>query len=54
MRSTISRREFAGSAAFLAAGTYSRIIGANERLRIGVIGAGGMATAHMNALRRLR
>src|SRR5713226_7295814 len=50
MQSSISRREFVGAAALLRAGSYSRILGANERLRVGVIGAGGMATAHMNAL----
>jgi predicted dehydrogenase len=50
MHSSITRREFAGAAAFLTAGAYSRILGANDRLRVGVIGAGGMATAHMNAL----
>lgn len=50
MHSSISRRQFAGAAAFLTAGAYSRILGANERLHIGVIGAGGMATAHMKAL----
>ena len=50
MHSSITRREFAGAAAFLTAGAYSRILGANDRLHVGVIGAGGMATAHMNAL----
>ena len=50
MHSSLTRREFAGAAAFLTAGAYSRILGANDRLRVGVIGAGGMATAHMNAL----
>jgi len=46
---SISRREFAG-AALLTAASYSRILGANERLHVGVVGAGGMATAHMNTL----
>jgi predicted dehydrogenase len=50
MHSSLTRREFAGAAAFLTAGAYSRILGANERLHIGVIGAGGMATAHMKTL----
>src|SRR5579871_871414 len=50
MSSSISRREFTGAAALLTAGAYSRILGANDRLRIGVIGAGGMATAHMKTL----
>ena len=50
MHSPISRREFTAAAAALTAGAYSRILGATDRLRIGVIGAGGMATAHMRAL----
>ena len=39
MHASISRREFAGATALLTAGAYSRILGANQRLRIGVIGA---------------
>lgn len=50
MHSFISRRQFVGTAGLLTAGAYSRILGASERLRVGVIGAGGMATAHMKAL----
>ena len=64
MESTnISRRKFvkglaasaAGIAAFggnpgMSAISYSRIIGANERINIGVIGCGGMANSHMEAL----
>ena len=59
----ISRRKFvrdlAGSAAGIAvlgsnpgmsALSYSRIPGANERINIGVIGCGGMAGSHMEAL----
>ena len=34
----------------LSAKSYSAVLGANDRLRIGVIGAGGMATNHMEAL----
>ena len=48
----LTRREFvsiAGAAAFTAAG-YTRVLGANERLRVGVIGCGGMAGSHMRAL----
>lgn len=44
----VSRREF------LAAAAYARIRGANDRLRIGVIGCGGMAMGHMRALMRMR
>ncbi|MBI5010208.1 MAG: twin-arginine translocation signal domain-containing protein [Bacteroidia bacterium] len=64
MESTsISRRKFvkglAGGAAGVAvlgsypgmsAISYSRIIGANERINLGVIGCGGMAGSHMEAL----
>jgi len=64
---SISRRKFvkglAGSAAGMAilgsntnmlAKSYSRIIGANERIKIGVIGCGGMANSHMNALLKMK
>jgi predicted dehydrogenase len=54
---SLSRREFtaaAGAAALFTARGYSQIKGANERLRIGVIGAGGMATGHMETLVRMR
>ncbi len=37
-----------------AAAGYGRIVGANERLRIGVIGCGGMATGHMRGLLRTK
>src|SRR5437588_11181029 len=50
MDSHIARRQFLGAAGLLTAGAYSRILCANDRLRVGVIGAGGMATGHMNAL----
>ncbi len=62
MKNNISRRKFAkrlaGSAAGIAAfgslnmsaQSYSRIIGANERINIGVIGCGGMASSHIEAL----
>jgi predicted dehydrogenase len=57
MQSSLTRRQFAGA---LGAGTaltargYSAITGANDRLRIGVIGAGGMATNHMRSLVKMR
>ncbi|MCU1260787.1 MAG: hypothetical protein JWO80_3672, partial [Bryobacterales bacterium] len=56
MTSTFSRRQFVGAvgAASLTARAYSQIAGANGRLRIGVIGAGGMATNHMQNLVRMR
>lgn len=58
--SQVSRRGFLGtgiigmgSVAFTAA-SYAKVIGANERIRIGFLGAGGMANAHMNACRSLK
>ncbi len=49
----MTRREFvaAGAASAL---SYSQIQGANERLRIGVIGCGGQATDHMRNLVKMR
>ena len=44
----------AGAAAALPARSYARIRGAGDRLRVGVIGAGGMATEHMKALVSVR
>src|SRR6266496_3569614 len=52
---SISRRQlFAGAALSLTARAYSQIRGAGERLRIGVIGCGGMATGHMRTLVKMR
>jgi len=50
----VSRRNFLGATSVVAAGTslswtaksYAKIAGANDRIRIGFIGAGGMATDH--------
>src|SRR5579885_3599995 len=49
----LSRRDFVAGSAFTAL-SYSRTIGANERLRIGVIGCGGQATDHMRNLVKMR
>ncbi|HWR51786.1 MAG TPA: Gfo/Idh/MocA family oxidoreductase [Bryobacteraceae bacterium] len=38
----------------MSARSYAQTIGAGERLRIGVIGCGGMATGHMESLVRMR
>ena len=48
----MNRREFAGALAASAwtARSYARIIGANDRLNVGVVGCGGMAGVHMNRL----
>jgi predicted dehydrogenase len=50
----VSRRSFiaASSAAAWTARSYSQIVGANDRLRVGVVGCGGMANAHMRVLLR--
>jgi predicted dehydrogenase len=53
----VTRRQFVqtvGAASLLTSGGYSAITGANDRLRIGVIGAGGMATNHMETLVKIR
>jgi predicted dehydrogenase len=50
----VSRREFFGASAaavLTTARSYSEIKGANERLRVGVIGCGGQAMGHMRALK---
>jgi len=56
--SNVSRRSFlgtagaAGAAASVAwtARSYAKVVGANDRIRIGFIGAGGMANSHMEAI----
>jgi len=52
----ITRRTFIASSAasITTARSWARIPGAGERLRIGVIGCGGMATVHMNRLVKMR
>lgn len=55
-----SRRKFLGTAAVLAgasamtARSYSQVAGAGERLRVGVIGCGGMAMGHMQTLVKMK
>lgn len=48
-RNFIKTAAMGAGAAYTAAG-FSRVMGANEKLRIGVIGCGGMANSHMRAL----
>ncbi len=43
-----------GSSSKLLAESYSQIIGANERIRVGVIGCGGMANGHMKAILKMK
>ena len=53
----VSRRQFVQSvaaASLLSARSSAAILGANGRIRIGVIGAGGMATNHMETLVKMR
>jgi predicted dehydrogenase len=51
----MTRREFtAGAALAIAAKSYAQVLGANEKLRIGVIGCGGQGMAHLNALVKMR
>lgn len=55
----MSRRTFVASASAAAAAvtwtakSYANIVGANERIRVGFIGAGGMAGNHFDAIRSL-
>ncbi|MBI3681283.1 MAG: Gfo/Idh/MocA family oxidoreductase [Acidobacteria bacterium] len=53
---SVSRRTFlaTGASAMTTARAYDRVKGANERLFIGVIGCGGMATGHMRQLVRMK
>lgn len=57
---SLSRRTFVAGATAAAAArqaltakSAARIVGANERLHVGMIGAGGNANGHMRALRKL-
>lgn len=56
----ISRRRFlatgavATTAIAMSAKSYARMLGANDRIGIGFIGAGGMGTNHLNACKDLR
>lgn len=55
-RTAINRRTFLRSsaalagAAFLPAASWAQVLGANERIRFGVIGCGGMGHAHLRGL----
>src|SRR5258708_8831825 len=51
----LSRRQFAAGAALsLTARAYDRIPGANDRMRIGIIGCGSQAGDHMRNLLKIR
>ncbi len=49
-----SRRTFIAGAAYATAQAYGQIRGANDRLRIGIIGCGGQANDHMRNLLKMR
>ena len=49
----MKRRRFLGAALSATALSAQRVLGANERLRIGVIGCGGMANEHMRNLLKM-
>ena len=57
--SKLNRRTFlevtGGAAAAVAwtASSYAKILGANDRINIGFIGAGGMGNAHLDAINQL-
>ncbi|MCE9547344.1 MAG: Gfo/Idh/MocA family oxidoreductase, partial [Planctomycetia bacterium] len=57
----VSRRRFLGTAGAVAlsaialpARSYAKVIGANERIRIGFIGAGGMGGVHLRAIKAIK
>ena len=58
--SNLSRRTFLQTTGALAATTawtaqsYARIVGANDRIRVGFIGVGGMGSGHLSAIRSLK
>src|SRR5215467_7355893 len=54
---SVSRRAFLATGATVmsaSAAAYPRVRGANDRLRIGIIGCGGMSQGHMRALVRMK
>ena len=59
-RFPVSRRSFlqttgaAAAAVSMTANSYASVVGANERIRIGFIGAGGMADRHMDTINNIR
>ena len=57
--SPVSRRTFlqttgaVAATAALSAKSYARVIGANDRIRVGFVGAGGQGTGHLHVIRDL-
>jgi len=58
--SNVSRRSFLATSAVTAAAvqwtakSYAQIVGANDRIRVGFIGAGGMGSNHLDTVRNLK
>jgi len=59
-RNTLSRRRFLANGALattaiaLSAKSYARVLGANDRIGVALIGSGGMGTEHLKALKDLK
>ena len=59
-KSPVTRRTFlktsgaAAAAVGVTASSYAKVVGANDRIRIGFIGAGGMGSGHMKAIAGLK
>src|SRR5438874_5180344 len=51
---SFSRRQFIAASTLLTARAYADVRGANDRLRIGVIGCGGMAHGHIRGLLKMK
>ena len=56
---SVGRTSAAGAVAGLAtssftAASYAKIVGANDRIRVGFIGVGGMGTGHLGAIKALK
>ena len=57
---SVSRRSFlqstgaAAAAVSWTASSYAKVLGANDRIRIGFIGVGGMGSGHLNAIKSLK
>ncbi len=51
MESRLSRRAFAGVAAAVCTGN---ILGANDRIRAGMVGTGGRGTSHIGGIHKVR
>jgi predicted dehydrogenase len=54
MKSSLDRRKFIGSAAALSlsAASYANVPGSNDRVRVGFLGCGGRAQAHIDLVNR--